>query len=239
MRWLLGIDAKKTVLSLALLLLAAIPAAAQDAPLTITGAGVKVVTIVESLPFTVNAPPGAAFYAWSYPPSIAAIDLDDKLEITSAPKGTHVFIVKAVWVDFKNEKLVKKIGRIEVNVGAAPIPPPPPPPEPDAFTKGIRDAFAIEPSPTKAAEAAALARVYRYADSKAATSATFGDLFNLMSAEAKRVGATGKLIGVQKVIQAELVRTLPTNAEAKIDGDGWDRANKAFTKIAAALEGLK
>jgi hypothetical protein len=130
------------------LLLIAGTASSQEIPLKVDGSGVKVVqvdkviivkedrTVVSSFPVVVQAPAlqGAGLYFWSYPIGVTATDLNDRLEITSAPRGELVVSVKVVAPRLdKDGKFVgfdTRLGKVMVYVGDIPLPPKPEPPKP-------------------------------------------------------------------------------------------------------------
>ena len=132
------------------LLLAAFPATVtgQTVDLSLKGDGVKLVdvdrivvvkekaTVVLSFPVTVSAPKGAGLYFWTYPAGVTAIDKNDTLDITSAPKGLVVINVKSVNADIdKDGKFIgfkTYTGSVSFTVGDVPQPPgPDPKPNPD------------------------------------------------------------------------------------------------------------
>lgn len=106
--------------------------------LQIKGAGVRQVTVVESLPFTIeapkDAPKGAALFGhtWEYKrESITATARGNVLEITAAPKGTIVVFCKWWVVDFGAQKVEEKTAFVTFSVGdigPGPKPPDIPPP---------------------------------------------------------------------------------------------------------------
>ena len=115
----------------------------QDAPsLSIKGDGVKVVkvdkivivkedaTIIQSFPFTINAPPGAGLYFWVAPSGFIFADRGDSLEITTAPKGAATISVKSILPDLDKDGKFKgfltKFYSVSFSVGdTAPTPIPP------------------------------------------------------------------------------------------------------------------
>lgn len=130
--------------SLLSLFLLAVPIWADDVPLTVKGdlsvVKVDVIvkhtedrTVVKSLPFTISAPGGEAFYFWSYPAGVTAVDKGQVLEIVTAPKGELVVSVKALTVDWTAKKFLNDFGSIKVIIGGVipPTPPTPDPPKPD------------------------------------------------------------------------------------------------------------
>lgn len=106
--------------------------------LEIKGAGVRTVTVVESLPFTIQAPnepaKGTAIFGhqWEYKrETVTATARDNVLEVTAATKGT--LVVYCAWwvVDFAAQKVERKTAFVTFavgEVGPGPIPPDPLPP---------------------------------------------------------------------------------------------------------------
>lgn len=135
-------------------------------PLEVKGGGVKIVevdkvvivkvpqTLVTSFPFTINAPPGAGLYFWGYPAGVQAVDKNDKLEITSAPKGMLSVSVKAIGAKLdKDGKFLGfevKFGSVEIAVGEVTPPTPPDPgpkpPVPPGPVTGLRVILAWDKS---------------------------------------------------------------------------------------------
>ena len=119
----------------AALFLACLPASGQD-QLSIKGAGVRTVTVVESLPFTIeapkDAPKGSAIFghAWEFKrESVTATTRDNVLEVTSAAKGTVVVFCSWWVVDFAQQKVEKRTAFVTFAVGdVGPKPPDPKPP---------------------------------------------------------------------------------------------------------------
>ena len=106
----------------------ALVASAQDIPLEVKG---DIITVVQKLPFTINAPEGYDQYFWSFPSSVSAIDKGKTLEVSTAPNGKVVVGVKTLrlnidW-DKKTYKFEQKFGTIVFLVGNTPVPPPDPP----------------------------------------------------------------------------------------------------------------
>lgn len=111
------------------------PLLAQDIPLKVEGEGVRTVTVVDKLPFTIKAPPRDALHYWELPPGVTAKRTrGNVLTITAAPKGAVTINVEAVWFDQKAKKLIAELGEITVQVGdvpgPGPVPPGPVPPKP-------------------------------------------------------------------------------------------------------------
>jgi hypothetical protein len=102
-------------------------ASAQDAQLAVKGGGVKSVTVVESLPFTVSAPPGALLYFWSVPAGVKFTDSGESIAVTECPNGDVAFGVKTVTVDFDKKTAKTVTGSLTVRVGTLPPKPPPDP----------------------------------------------------------------------------------------------------------------
>lgn len=128
-------------LSLLSLFLLVSPLIAADVPLTVKGdlsvVKVDVIvkhqedrTVIKSLPFTISAPATEAFYFWTYPPGVVAVDKGQVLEVTAAPKGELVISVKSIKVDWDAKKFLNDFGSIKVIVGGIVPPTPPTPPAP-------------------------------------------------------------------------------------------------------------
>ena len=137
---------------LLVILLAATPVQAQSINLKLDGDGVKVVkvdkvivvkedrTVVDSFPFTVAADPGAGLYFWTFPVGVQAADQGDKIQVTSAPKGSLTISVKLISADLdkdgKFKGFVTRFGSVTFDVGGVtppvppPVPPDPKPPDP-------------------------------------------------------------------------------------------------------------
>lgn len=141
---------KKYVLA-ALLLLVPSVCLGQQIDLSIKGDGVRVVkvdkvivvkedaTVVQSFPFTVNAPAGAGLYFWAYPVGVVAIDKGDSLDVQQAAKGPLTVSVKAISADVDKDGKFKgfktTFGSVSFTIGDVPQPPPGPnPPTPDPVT---------------------------------------------------------------------------------------------------------
>lgn len=106
---------------------------AQDIPLEVKGPGVRVVTVVESLPFTINAPAGAGLYDWKIPAGVTATGEDeDTLTVQTAPKGSIAFRVRLTYGETDGKKVTfkRQWGTITVQVGDKPGPGPAPDPDP-------------------------------------------------------------------------------------------------------------
>jgi hypothetical protein len=153
-----------------LALFAASVALGQD--LTIDGGNNKVVSVdqiivtkvdkilVQSLPFTVKAPPGAFDYRWSYPATVSVLDMGDTLKVTAAPKGSVTVGVVIKTIDFDKKKVDSKFSELSFLVGEVPVPipvppepkpPEPKPPEPTPV-KSFRVVFIYESSKTLTAK---------------------------------------------------------------------------------------
>lgn len=133
---------RKLFASLFVLLALASSASAQALTLSLKGDGIVVVkvdriivvkddlTVVQSFPFTVNAPTGMALYFWQFPAGVVAVDKGEQLEVQSAPKGPLTISVKAITADFDKKLFVTKIGNVTFSIGDVPPPVPPTPPVP-------------------------------------------------------------------------------------------------------------
>lgn len=169
-------------------------------------------------------------------------DGDGKVE-TRLYKGQQIFIIEAAGVG-KADLIVVPVGAkaeseavrktIDVDSGQGPIPPPTPPGPVDSFDKDVAEAWQMEFSASKKTELAGLKEVYKVG--LAVTGGTWGQAFTKMLDRAKEVGVSGKLFFVQKVIQTELLRVLPTDANAAFDST---IATATFTRVLKALEKLQ
>lgn len=139
---------------IALLLLLFVPGVTvgQQVDLSIKGDGVRVVkvdkvivvkedaTVVQSFPFTVNAPAGAGLYFWTFPSGVVAIDKGDALDVQQAAKGPLTVSVKAISADVDKDGKFKgfktTFGSVSFTIGDVPQPPGPGPnpPTPDPVT---------------------------------------------------------------------------------------------------------
>lgn len=111
----------KRIALLFVALLFAFPSGAQDLPLKVEGPDVKIITVIDKMPFTVVAPPGAALYFWQYPANVQVLDKGDKLDVLSAPKGQLVIGVKTVVIDFDKKMFFTKFGLVTVSIGQGPV----------------------------------------------------------------------------------------------------------------------
>lgn len=185
---------------------------------------------------------------WEVPPS-----LDAFREYTTDPKevrlrviGYQVGAYRLIAVTTKDGKL-SPFGVCVVLVGEVPPTPPgpgpiPPPGPTDPFTKSIQDAYTLETDPLKTGQKTNLAALYRQAGGMAVAVhdlRTWGQLFDAMKSAAATLGVSGKLSGVQKVIQGKLTTTIPTDGTIALDETGRQLAKKTFDEVATALEAAK
>lgn len=113
------------------------------------------ITVVQSFPLLVTAPPGFDWYIWSTPDAIKAEAKHDTLVVRSAPKGKHRVTVLGMSSDYefdkegrvvrdKDGKPVKKVvkdqGEITFIVGGVDPVPPTPDPNPPGPTPTPDDA---------------------------------------------------------------------------------------------------
>lgn len=132
--------------------------------------------------------------------------------------------------------------RVCLDVGGGPPPGPGPGPAPDpALVAALQAAYAQEVDPGRAASLPLLAAFWRVGaksvdDAKIQTRA---DLLATMTDAAKAMGVAGKLLGVQKVVQAEVMKVLPPPLTTPLDAAGRRAAADAFNRVAAALEAVK
>lgn len=243
----------------ALLWLAPAAPAQDSVQLKVDGAGVKVVqvdrqvivkqdvTLVASFPFTVSAPEGNGLYFWSYPPTVTAADLGDRLEITAAPKGELTVSVKVVAPKLDKEGrflgFETKLGRVTFLVGDVPAPVPPTPPEPaDPLFAKLKAAWALEADKAKRSD---LANFYRLSANEAKTNLTlktWGDLHSLMEEFAKAGGVAGRMPALQSSVAAHFVSAgIPGKGggPTPFDAAARELAAREFGRVAALIEVLK
>jgi hypothetical protein len=213
-------------------------AGAQTAELSVKGGGVKSVTLVESLPFTVTAPPGAARYIWDVPEGVKyRRDHKATLEVTAAPSGEVTIAVECWYIDFDKKTTDSKFGAVTVRVGA--LPPTPPPAPDDPFAAAVQAAWAKEPAADKA-HLVDLASLYRVAVKTAHDPElkTLGELH-------EKVDGAGKLLigpalpNVRAVINQSLTATLGTTYNAPLDAAARQKCSATFATVANALESLR
>lgn len=129
------------------------------------------VLVVQSVPFTVQAPAGGFLYSWDVPSGITAKKKGNALEVTAAAKGSVTISVEWVVIDFDKRATETKSASISFavgDVGPGPKPPDPKPPDPSPApipVDGFRVLFIVEtaaniPADQRAVLAAAEVRAY-------------------------------------------------------------------------------
>lgn len=206
---------------------------AQSPGITVEG---KTLTVITELPFKVNAPPGAKLYFWTFPPTwktdAKAVSTKNSVTVTSAPDGQADVSVTTIDEKFNPVELTLKVN---VGTGSNPVPPPTPS---DPLVVVLKAAHALETDPARNAQVKALAALYR-AWAKAVQETpppTWGRLFEAMAVSAKTTGVAGKILNVQKALQAELMTRLPLGSNAPLTIDGQALAAATFTRAANCLE---
>lgn len=242
------------------LLLFACPAFGQDTQLHITGGDSVVVKIdkvvivkedrlvVRSLPFKVNATPGAADYRWSFPAGVTATESDDVLNVTAAPKGEITVSCRVLVVDFDAKATKRTTQSLTFNVGdvTPPVPPPPPippiPPVPSALQQSLQAAYTADADPDGGPKIAALADVLAnaVATAKASGKITTAPAFAAYVHQACELhpqigpGALPKTrAAVGVYLNANLIRTGPA------DTAYWAKAASEYGFVALALKAVK
>jgi hypothetical protein len=234
----------------------------QEVGLKVEGAGVKVVkvdrvitvqedrTLVTSFPFTVQAVPGAGLYFWQVPAGVTSTDLNDRLEITAAPKGELTVSVKVVSPKLDKDGrflgFVTQLGRVTFLVGDVPPGPNPKPPEPkpdveptDPLYQPLKAAWLKEADRLKRDT---LAEVYSLLSDEAKAPGIWLDArtvaeFSQRATAARKAAIGEALPGVRAVLTAELNKTLPTATAATM---GQHRAAVAafYGRVADLLRKL-
>lgn len=157
------------------------------------------------------------------------------LEFVAPPGSYDVTLFSVTVVD--GVPVLEEVG-VTVVIGD-PVPPPPPP-DTDPLVKALKAAFQDEYEDTagKATHLANLAELYSQAADLSGKSevVTWGGLFKVMADAAGSLGVKGKIPGVQKVVQAELQKVLPSDAMKALDADGRALAAAEFRKVSKALQ---
>lgn len=138
--------ASKLILSLLAFAASYLPVQAQDLTLTAVKKVVieKVMPVekgqvitASDFPLTATSPEGGFGYSWDVPAGFVAKRKANKLEISSAPKGSYEIGVEYSIVDFDAKKVDTKYLSLALIIGDGPAPPVPPgpnPPEPPGPT---------------------------------------------------------------------------------------------------------
>lgn len=119
--------------------------------------------------------------------------------------------------------------------------PGPKPPTPDAFVESLQKTFDADASLSKKDDLAAFKAFYERAATAALDTAvtTFGSLFDVMDDVAKEAKLSGKLAGVQGVIQTHLKKVLSIDPDKPLDSASRAIAKDEFLMVAKALGGVK
>lgn len=192
--------------------------------------------LVNSLPFTVNAPPGGFGYVWDVPDGWKFKRKGSAIEIVQAPKGPATIGVDYSVVDFDKRVVISKYGSISFAVGDVPSPIPPIPPKPppaDPFMRKVWDAYQTETASNKSDMKSFLAAIYRERATDLGKAATTKDLLAVMHSAWLSVHRDSDLFAVRKVIFAEA--KIP---DGPIDSSVSALCKSEFAKIATALEYL-
>jgi hypothetical protein len=123
-----------------------------------------------------------------------------------------------------------------VLIGDAPEPKPE-----DELIRELRQAYRDEPASDKREAVAALARVYRQASEREIRDLelkTVGELFQRLVEQRRQNIPDGSLLGIRKIIERELNRTLPTNPSMLLDTSMRIKLTPLFLNIATRLEAL-
>lgn len=178
-----------------------------------------------------------------------ADDIVYTIELLKAvPAGTK-FEVLGFYEGLKDEKDILRERLIAVG-GTKPVPEPDvnpdvdPTVDPDVqrLANDFKAVWTYEP-PEEKANVKGLQQMYAdavgYADDKSLT--TWGQLFGKMGERADELKFAGTLQGSQRVLAAELKKTLPFKGAATqaLDDDGRKAAKAAYAKVAAALALVK
>jgi hypothetical protein len=226
---------------LAMFTLAAWPAAAVFADVTIQGSltpkRVAILTVKESKDVL-----------WDVYPEPEEYQEIGGAVVFAGPPG-QVYTVKALVINF--DAKTKERSRVVVTFAGKPVDPvnpvdpvkpidPKPPVPVDAFTSKIVAAFAKETAANKAQLAASMAQVYRLKATEATTTnaARFIDFMLLLEA-ARSAADGGALTEIRTAISAELNTILPTTVTTALDAAGKTLLSNQMARVAAALEACK
>jgi hypothetical protein len=227
---------------MALLLCGALRAQ-EPTKLKVTGGGVKTVVVVESVPFTISAPAGAAFYFWTLPAGVTATDKGDTLEVTEATAGTSLtFAVKYVSADWDAKKFVTSFDRVSVYAGNITPPQPPDDAVPSAaLKKAMLDAYSAEADPNKKDYATKYAQVVREIVPILKKTGQIKTAKDFVAAVHNTVNlalkpAEGAAIPAIRQAGGAFVSTrLPREAGAPVDDAYWRAASIAHSQLAQAI----
>lgn len=219
----------------------------KDLPMEVQG---DTVVVVRKTPFKIRTKSaedygiakdhtGGCDYTWTYPDIVRATAADHVLTVTAAPKGTFAVKVKVIAVNITKPMFQVDYGATTVNYGGAPGPDPDPDPKPppdDPFVKTLRAAYQADAGAKKAEHLEALAALYRQSVKlDLGKIDTAGQLFTILSEARGKLIPADALVGVRKVIQAELTKALPLGTEDKLTQAHKDTALKLFATFAEAL----
>ncbi len=242
------------------LLLLARPAFCQDAPqLHITGGDSIVVKIdkviivkedrlvVRSLPFKINASPGAADYRWSIPAGVTATENDDVLHVTAAPKGEYTVSCRVLVVDFSAKATKRTTESLTFNVGDVTPPEPIPvvPPPVSSLQRSLQAAYTADADPDGAVKLASLSELLgsvvgvAKASKKMAVAKDFTTYVDNAVNLHPKIGK-GSLPLTERAIGAYLSKAMaPALASTPCDEAYWEKAGAAYAAVADALKGVK
>lgn len=163
--------------------------------------------------------------------------------VFTGPAGQYHVKLRAIVIEGGQAKDVQT-ARVVVTIGAAPGPgpgPDPPPGPADPLTDSVMSAWKAEADPNKFQASTLLAEVYRAGATASASAPTWADLFAVMAGKAKNNGAGGRIMSVQKVLQADALRTFPASGVLTNQIDPASRSTVAayLGKVAGILEGLR
>lgn len=216
-------------------------AAQAELPLRVEG---KTETVVTDLPFLVHAPTTADLYFWTVPTGVEYQEKGPSLLVTKCPVGRHTFRLKTIAVRWEDKKLVTENGQLTLVMGKIPDPEPDPEPEPgpeplSPWEKSL--AAAVKADGGNVEHVKALQALYVQAQEVAQDLKikTAGDLYRILKDASNNLLPASALPSTRKLIAAELVDNLPTDAGTVLTQDHRAAAVLTFRKVAQGLEKIQ
>lgn len=150
------------------------------------------------------------------------------------------YTIQGAWIDFDAKSAVAVELNFVVDGPADPPPTPVDPPKPaDPVAASVAAAYAAEDSPTKAVDAAALAKVYARGISTLGTAKTAGDVAKDLKAFGDGLLSSTALPKVRATAGKYLAVALGTEPAALLTAQQRDDASALFLSLYLGLKGAK
>lgn len=149
-----------------------------------------------------------------------------KLRLLGYSNGTYYVVVSST----KNKKVTQKTCTVIVGDGPAPV---------VDLLKTLKVAYAADTDPDKENQLEALTELYEQGSTFTKTRAdlkTYGQLWTAFGQVANTLGCHGKLVGLQKLIAAEMKEFTPSDSSTVIDKE---KTSTQLQRIAAILKQVK